>query len=149
MIDIFLEQDENGAFDFSIENGDIQRTDGLETAIWVSLFTDARATEAQVLIPEYRRGWPGNALSSVPGRQLGGYLWLVDQRRLTQSTLNDAIDYARGALDWFLVDNIARSVIVDGEIVPRSGIQLSITITSYLGVTKTYYVNLWEVTGAN
>ena len=138
---------ENGFFDIGIENGDFIAEDGFDTAIWVSLFTDARADESQVVLPENRRGWMGNIGSPVEGRQLGGLLWLVEQRRLTQETLNEAIDYARKSLVWIIDDGIAQILKVNGEIVPRHGIQLEITITTVLGDTSTHYVKLWEVTG--
>lgn len=147
--DVKLTASANGGFDLSIVDGDIEGTPGFDTAIWVSLFSDARATASQVVIPEYRRGWPGNLVSTVNGRDLGGLLWLVDQRRLNQKTLNEAVDYTRGALNWFLEDGIAQNVEVDGEIVPASGIQLNVTITSFNGDTETHYVKLWEVTGAD
>ena len=73
---------ENGSFDLVIENGDFKNEEGFDTAIWVSLFTDARASESQVLIPENRRGWLGNLVSDVEERQLGSFLWLVEQRKL-------------------------------------------------------------------
>ena len=41
---------ENGFFDIGIENGDFIAEDGFDTAIWVSLFTDARADESQVVL---------------------------------------------------------------------------------------------------
>lgn len=149
MTDIKLEQSIPGIFDVVIENGDLACTQGFETAIWVSLFTDARASASQVLNPKYRRGWPGNMVSPVENRQLGGLLWLVDQRRLNQATLNEAIDYANDSLSWFVEDGLVKKVEVDGSIVPPFGIQLEITITSYIGEIETHYVKLWEVTGAN
>ncbi|MCK5019188.1 MAG: phage GP46 family protein [Candidatus Peribacteraceae bacterium] len=140
---------ESGAFDIAIETGDLENEEGFDTAIWVSLFTDARAGETQVLSPENRRGWLGNTVSDIEERQLGGLLWLAEQRRLTQDTLNELIDYARKSLNWMVEDNIAQKVEVDGEIVPRNGMALSITITSREGITSSHYIPLWEVTGAN
>ena len=136
---------ENGSFDIGIEDGDFIAEDGFDTAIWVSLFTDARADESQVVLPENRRGWMGNLANDE--RQLGGLLWLVEQRRLNQDTLNETIDYARKSLIWFIEDGLATQLNVTGEIVPRSGISLTMIITSVKGVTSTHYVNLWELTG--
>ena len=138
---------ENGAFDFSISNGDIENEPGFDTAIWVSLFTDARADESQVLAPENRRGWLGNLVFDENGRQLGSFLWLAEQRRLTQDTLNEVMDYARKSLLWMVNDGIAQKIEVDGAIVPRYGISLTITITSAAGTTSSHYIPMWEVTG--
>lgn len=130
-----------------IQDGDFIPDDGFDTVIHMSLLTDARATEDQVAVPENRRGWPGNLVSPVEDRQLGGWLWLVDQSRLTADTLNRSINYAQLSLNHLVEDGLAKSVVVSGEIVPRSGIQLTIVITSVSGVTSTHYVKLWENTG--
>lgn len=128
-------------------DGDLISEDGLDTALLVSLFTDARASASQVPTPELRRGWMGNTASLVNGRELGGLLWLLDQTKLTQLTLNEAISYARDALAWFTEDGLATKIEVDGDIVPQSGISLAITITTKKGTTETRFFNLWELTG--
>lgn len=147
MIDIKIVQQTDGTFDIPIEDGDLASVDGFDSAIWVSLFTDARAPENIVFQPENRRGWLGDVESPVSGRELGGLLWLTEQRRLTQDTLNEVIDYARLSLQWMTEDGIANSIEVTGEIVPLSGIRLEITINVPQGDTVTHYVKLWEVTG--
>lgn len=147
MSDLKLVQGPDGVFDLVIEDGNFVIEDGFDTSIFVSLLSDARAPEDKVVLPENRRGWQGNLVSPVEGRELGGLLWLTEQRRLTQDTLNETIDYARKSLNWFVEDGIATSVDVVGVIVPRSGITLIITITALNGQTETHYINLWEVTG--
>jgi phage gp46-like protein len=146
--DIALVVDDYGNFDIDISDSGEVREYGFDTAIYVSLFTDARATAAQIALPQYRRGWVGNIVSPVNGRQLGGMLWLIDQRRLNQSTLNAAIDYARKALAWIVDDGLAQKIDVTGEIVPRQGVALDITITSINGSIDNRYYRLWELTGA-
>lgn len=147
MGDFKLVQGSDGRFDIAIENGDIANEDGFDTAIYVSLFTDARAPEAKVFQPENRRGWLGNLVSPVEGRELGGLRWLTEQRRLTQSTLNEVVSYDQQALDWFVEDEIAKNIAVSGEIIPQSGIALTINITATDGKTENYYIPLWEATG--
>jgi phage gp46-like protein len=146
-IDINLVRDDNGVYDFEILDGDTVGVEGFDTAIDVSLFTDSRAPADLVPKPEKRRGWMGNTESPVEDRELGGLLWIIDQARLTQDTLNASIDYANKALAWFTLDGIAKTVQVSGSIIPRQGIQLVIVITALDGVTTTHYRNLWEVTG--
>lgn len=138
---------ENGAFDVVIENGDFATESGFDSVLWVSLFTDARATDSQVIVPQNRRGWLGNLASEIPERQLGGYLWLVEQRRLTQDTLNEVIDYARKSLEHLVDDGMALKIDVEGAIVPLRGIELSIKITSKDGVTSDHYIQMWRLTG--
>lgn len=146
MIDIKTVQT-NGIFDILIENGDLAGVDGFDTAIWISLFTDARAPDTIVVTPENRRGWLGNVESPVEGRDLGGLLWVAEQRRLNQDTVNEVVDYARKSLEWFVEDGIATSIEISGGIVPLSGILLTIIINVPQGDTVTHYVKLWEVTG--
>jgi len=149
MTDVKLVQDDFGVFDISVADGQIEIEDGFETAIWISLFTDARAPESLVPLPQWRRGWPGNIVSPVEGRDLGGLLWLIDQRRLTQRTLNEAIDYSRKSLLWFLEDGLVRDILVNGQIIAGNGIQISVTLQTKQGKTETYYIKTWEVTDGN
>ena len=146
-VDIKLVQDEFGQFDFEIESGDLAPETGFDTAIWVSLLTDARANESQVIKPEDRRGWIGNVKSSVKNRDLGSLIWLTDQKRLNQDTLNETVDYVRKALNWFVEDGLATKINVSGEIIPKTGIQIESIITALNGVTQTYYIPMWELTG--
>lgn len=139
----------NGAFDIVIEDGDFANEEGLDTNIWVSLFSDSRATVSQVIAPENRRGWMGDLVAEVPERLLGSYLWLVEQRRLNQDTLNEVIDYIRKALEWLVTDGLALKVEVSGSIIPRLGIDATATITSTDGTTSNHYIELWRLTGAN
>ena len=134
MQDVKFNLDSYGRFDFDIENGDLATEDGYDTMIWVSIFTDARANSSQVPTPEYRRGWLGNIVSVVPDRQLGGYLWLVDQRRLVQKTLNEAIDYTKKSLQPMIDDDICTDITVTGSFIPKYGIELDVNIISTLGI---------------
>ncbi len=147
MQDLKLTIDENGRFDLSIESGDLAGEAGLDTAIWVSLFTDARASADLITKPENRRGWAGNLANTIEGRQLGGLLWLVDQRRLTQKTVNDVVDYSKKSLQWFIDDGLLNKVEASAEIIPQSGITLAIKVTALGGSVRTQYFNLWELTG--
>ena len=149
MSDVKFQQGTNGQFDIVIENGDLANESGFDTALFISLLTDGRAPESRVLRPEDRRGWIGDIKSPVDGRNIGGLLWLVEQRKLNQTTVNEAVDFAKKSLNWLLEDNIAKNIEVSGSIVPRSGISLDITTTAPSGETTTHYVRLWELTGVN
>lgn len=147
MTDIKAIQTDDGEWTLGITGSDLTSEDGLDTAIAMSLFTDARAPDNAFAIPEKRRGWMGNLESPIEGRQLGGFLWLVDQSRLTQDTLNTSVNYARLALNWFIEDGIANSIVVTGEIIPRSGIRLKVVFTAQTDKVSTHYFDLWEQTG--
>ncbi len=146
MQDIKVVQDENGFFDFDVSGRDLNHEEGFASAIHVSLFSDARANSDQVKISEQRRGWIGDISSPVEGRLVGSLLWLTEQNRLTQNTLNSIVDYARESLMWIVSDNIASNVEVIGTIEQRKGIILQIDITTIDGDVVTQYVDLWRRT---
>lgn len=137
----------NGKFDIVIENGDFKNEPGFDTAVCVSLFSDARADVSQVVKQENRRGWMGNLVSEAPERQFGSFLWLTEQRRLNQDTLNETLDYIRKSLNWIIEDGIATKIDVYGEIIPRLGIEAQIKITALDGITSDHFIQLWKVTG--
>ena len=145
MLDAAIFQTQRG-YDFNIVNGDIEGLDSFKTAIEVSLFSDARADSTQVLSPQDRRGWIGDLTTPIEGQKYGSLLWLVQQERLTQSTLNKCVSFARSALQWMVDQGQAINVSVGGSIVPTEGIALSIVITTILGETESHYVPLWENT---
>lgn len=149
MQDIKVVQNGYGSWDISIDedSNDIESEDGMDSAIWVSLLTDQRAPAELVIKPEDRRGWPGDLVSIVEERKIGSLLWLVDQRRLTTTTLNECIFYARNALQWMITDNICKDIQVSGEIVPTQGIRLTINIFSFDGSSSNRFVDLWKLTG--
>lgn len=143
--DIFL--DKADSFAMVVENGDFKAQPGMDTAIWVSVYTDARASDSQVLRPELQRGWMGNLVSDVPDRQLGGLLWLLEQRRLTQDNANSAAAYVRACLNWMIEDVLLKKIDVTGEIVPLQGIAVTVILTSPKGDSRSHYIPLWEITG--
>ena len=52
--DIELTQDKNNNFVIDFENGDFKLTDGLDTAIFMSVFAEKRATKTHVIKPNIR-----------------------------------------------------------------------------------------------
>lgn len=147
MLDVALTEDSvTGEFDLSIEGSDFAGTEGLETAILLSLLSDGRASDDQVATPQFRRGWIGDAVPAAEGYRIGSLLWLVEPSKATQQTMNIAAAAAQEALQWLLDAGIADDVQVSGEITgPRTG-TLTIDITAPDGGSTTQYVQLWENT---
>jgi len=137
----------NGKFTIGITGSDLTQDDGFDTAINLSLFTDKRASDDRIQEEVNNKGSLHDLVSKVQGRKHGSLLWLLDMARLTPATRNDAATYAQQALNWFVEDGLAKSVIAIAEIVPRSGIRLQIVITYNNGQVSTRYRNLWELTG--
>lgn len=148
-IDIKLTQDvTTGFYDFSFTNGDFTTVDSFDTSLTVSLFADARASASQVPRSELRRGWWGNQFDDeFPLYELGSKLWLLNQARRTQDTLNSAIDFARNALQWLVDKNHAKKVDVTGSY-ETEGIRLAITIDRGNSIVESRYYDLWNNTGS-
>ena len=119
-VDLAYTVDDDGIVDISIdpETGDLVTTDGLETAILVSLFSDRRAYEDVVADPLERRGWIGDLVSEVPNDRHGSGLWLYEQHRLTDEVATGVRIEAEAALRWMVDDGLARRVAATAAKVP-------------------------------
>lgn len=138
MVDIALNWNDDGA-DIVIENGDILSDNGLATAVMISLFSDARAPESEVL-PDgetSRRGWWGDYI----GTTTGSLLWLSEREKTLPSTAAKKKRYCEDALKWLLDKNIAQKVEVTATIIKPQAVQIKINI--YRGTSKDYSY-LWE-----
>ena len=145
MQDVLIRQDEDGLYDLVIDGHDIASAEGFESAIPVSYFTDARASTVQVQEAKNRRGWVGNLLTVDIGRELGGQLWMLDQARLTEDTINFGRSYAQGSLQWMLDDSVARQITIRVEKTGDREIKIFTDITT-INNTITRYVTLWRNT---
>jgi phage gp46-like protein len=134
-----------GNYDISLENGDFTTTDGFDSSILVSLFSDARADKSEVLRPEQRRGWWGDECSDNKNSKLGSKLWLLSQARKTPVTLNRAKDYAYQALKWLVDEGYSRKIDVNASFIAE-GIKLDITITNNAGATESRSYKIWQNT---
>lgn len=109
--------------DLVLEQFALAADDGLETAVILSLFTDARALADDVLSPGQndRRGWWGDAWPVVEGDRFGSRLWLLQASKQLQQSLNLAREYAEEALAWLVEDGVASRVEVE-TFIPRDEI---------------------------
>jgi len=145
----FRYDDTKGYYDIVIDaNGDLANETSLDSAIYMSLFCDKRADESEVQVPELRRGWWGNELNE-DGYEIGSKLWLLEQRRATQDTLNDCKDYIYNCLQWLLEKDaqgysIVKELQVDTAYQSRNVILANIRFTGYDNTVnnKTYQLFL-------
>lgn len=112
-----------GDFNFQTDIQDLEASTGLQTAVIISLFTDRRAKEDDILPDSNnlgRRGWWGDLASpEVEGDQIGSRLWLLEREKTLESVLIKAKQYAEESLQWLIEDKAA--VKVEAE-VERQGI---------------------------
>jgi phage gp46-like protein len=108
-----------GGGDFEIENSDLAADNGLETAAIISLFSDRRARDDDLLLDVDnidKRGWWGDdVLPIVEGDKIGSRLWLLLREKTTPETLTRAKEYIREALQWMIDDEIAKSLDIEVE----------------------------------
>jgi phage gp46-like protein len=100
----------------------------LETAVFISLFTDRRASdEESALSGSDKRGWWGDSFADVPGDLSGSRLWLL--RRMSQAdALRLAPGYAEEALAWLMEDGAAKSVIASASVLGPGALYLNTRI---------------------
>jgi phage gp46-like protein len=126
--------------DWLIEPPGLATDHNLETAVLLSLWTDASAHPDDD-IPDGtddRRGWWGN-WESPEELMLGSRLWLLERAKSTEDTRRRAEEYAAEALAWMLDDDprwgrVAARVDVGAEYrevgpVPPTTLFLRIRIT--------------------
>lgn len=126
--------------------GDFDTTEGLDTAIVVSVLEEIRATEDEVVQPENRRGWCGALDNDF---EQGSKLWLWEGSRLTQSVLTGVQSDTLTGLQWLLDDGLADELTVVASFVP-SGLRLDIDIESdgnNIDNTLYYLWGLTNITG--
>ena len=125
MTDITTSWDpENGIGDWQIGSGDLVSGSDLQTAIYISLFSDRQARADDDYDGDDRRGWWGDTGADY---QMGSRIWLLRRQKLTTRVANKAIDYAVEALQWLIDDGVIASVEVNSQIVYPSRLYLTIT----------------------
>jgi phage gp46-like protein len=104
--------------DMAIVPPGMAEDDGLETAVIISLFTDARAPDDAVLPDgsQDRRGWWGDAYGDDPTDSTGSLIWLLTRSKQLQSVVTEVRDFSKAALAWLVTDGVARAVEVEAEI---------------------------------
>ena len=101
-----------GTGDICVVGADLQADDTLETAIILSLFTDARVLEGELPSGHtWRRGWWGDALDDEPD-VTGSKLWTLRRSKATPELLVRARAFCREALRWLIRDGVAVEVNV-------------------------------------
>lgn len=147
MTDIaLLWNDEAFAADAALSAGALRTDEGLRTAILISLFTDARAGEDDVL-PDLggdRRGWWGDAFPASAGDETGSRLWLLFREKITPGVIARARDYVRKALAWLIEDGIARSIEVSVEAQDQHRLAIGIVLTRPDGPARERHDFVWE-----
>lgn len=121
---------ENNCFDINLINGDLERDDGLETAVAISLFTDRRVDDESLpYLAKSKKGWWGDMFPEVDGDKIGSRLWTIEREKRTNETLRKSEDYTREALEWMLEDSVADNIDVSSSYDDNNFLIIDIEIT--------------------
>ncbi len=139
-----------GTGDFVMVGPSLQIGNDLETAVLISLFTDAPATADDNLptafIGNDPRGWWADTyladedptLTAIPGDVTGSKLWQITLRPRNQDTLNWAQNTATVALQWMITDGVASAINVTAQFIASAGVGLIVQITEPNGQSSIY-----------
>jgi phage gp46-like protein len=117
-----------GPAEVRITDADLHRDPGLETAVLISLFSDARAREQDALPQGHtnRSGWFG---SMIVGVEIGSRLWLLCRSVIDGVTLSHIEQYCKDALQWMIDDGMASEVTAVASRASLNQINFSVKIT--------------------
>lgn len=108
--DIRLTLDDWLRADATLVANDLETDEGLETALFVSLFVD-RYDETDE-DPTQRRGWWADGIDGTEDR-IGSRLWLAEVAGKLTADLPDKLrTWTREALQWLLDDGVARELVI-------------------------------------
>lgn len=132
--------DENGGLINAVLSPDIPSSSELATAVLISLFSDALASEDDNLPDNTgdRRGWWGGAI--------GSKLWLRQRAKKTDDLLKTVQDDAAQALAWMVEDGVAGEITTAAEFQSPNALALSVVIRrAGRPDLALRFANLWDV----
>lgn len=124
-VDLKLAALPGGGVDLAVVGGDLAMDAGLGTAALASLWTDRRADldDGLGLDDDPRGYW-----ADREGARWGSRLWLLDRKKRIDSTLRQAEDSAREALEWLRPAQIASRVRASASWGADGELRLVVTI---------------------
>jgi phage gp46-like protein len=128
-MDIKLMPDDFGIGNIELTENDAAIDDGLNTAVYISLFTDARVDdENENLLDDKadKRGYWGDVFEEKP---MGSKLWLLAREKKLNAVLEKAKIYSIDALKWLIDDGIAKEIIVNTKFTENDFLEIKIIIT--------------------
>jgi len=143
--DIKFTQDSNGDWDINFTNGDFEMTEGLDTALYLSVFSNKRASASQVTESILRRGHFTNEFSQVAGYEVGSLLWLyTEQAKNTSNNLSLIEGSVYDGLKWMIEDKIISKIDIAAS-KSGTGVTLEIDLINKFQKDSQYY-NLFVAT---
>lgn len=136
--DIKLNQDK-GYFDISFKNGDIETIDSLETALYMSILSERRATGSEVPNSILRRGHFTNEFNDIRGYEIGSKLWLYTDNNINTEENEELLKGAiKDSLNWLIEDKICKEINIESTI-NKDSINLNIELVGESQDNSQYY----------
>ena len=126
-------------------DGDLAAIDDFSTSVDLSILTHRRADGSEVPQAIERRGWIGDLTPKVPGRKVGSKVWLFEQARRTNDTINAIRNAVQESLLWIIEENQVERIEVNAQVSGRSGILVTVQFFIGNNVVRRYF-NLWNNT---
>ena len=133
--------------DYALDALGLESDDSLDTAVILSLFTDARANDDDTLPhgQSDRRGWWADAYPSAGGDRFGSRLWLLRASKQLQASLITARQYAEESLAWMIEDGAAKKVEVETFVVRDEVMGMLVRIYKPDGTVPSFrFEQLWS-----
>ncbi len=138
-IDFKFKQDEFGNWDINFAGGDIETTQGLDSAIYLSILSENRASASQIKDARLRRGHFTNEFNNIQNSEVGSLVWYYSGQVVnTQSNASLIQDAIADSLSWILDQGIASDLEVSVE-KKGSGLNIDIELISELTPENQYY----------
>jgi len=138
-IDFKFKQDELGKWDIDFAGGDIETTQGLDSAIYLSILSENRASASQIKDARLRRGHFTNEFNNIQNSEVGSLVWYYSGQVVnTQSNASLIQDAIADSLSWILDQGIASDLEVSVE-KKGSGLNIDIELISELTPENQYY----------
>ena len=135
----------NDILDIEIQGLDLASDDGLENALAISIFTDARVSEDQLPYGSTkRRGWWGDMFPEVPGDKIGSRLWTINPGKVTNEKLREAIDYCTESTKWLIDDGIADTINFTTEYNENKHFNIGIEVVRPGESAPSKYQVIWD-----
>ena len=102
----------DGYIDWILADRDVERDAGFETAIMLTLLTNKRADDNDILPDDYgdKGGWWGDSVPNVVGDQIGWKGWLLRREQTTDAVIARCKEYLIDGFQWMIDDNIVAGV---------------------------------------
>ncbi len=139
-----------GRADWAVTSGDLAiDPGGLQTAVILSLFTDARAPANYTPAAGSPTGLRGVWSDTYDGFQLGSLLWTLNRTAISNRTafLNQAKDICLNALQWLVTAGVVATISVTTAMLTPSALGIWVALTEPNGSSQNISFN-WAWQGA-